>query len=286
MSRVAVLGRGRLGRGLHRALSRAGVDATLASGRATAPRTVRAADVLVLAVPDDRIAEAASRLSPWLRPGAVVLHCAGARGPSELSACRTAGAAVGVLHPLASFATRPRDLGGATFVLAGDARAVAAGRRLARAVGARALLADVHGPAYHAAAALVANGAAALAAAGVEVLERVGIARRDAERALGGLLRTVADNVEAVGVPASLTGPVARGDAATVAGHRAALEATAPAVRPVYDALAPVILSVALAAGLSASGADAIRRALRISPATRSAAPGRARRASRRSRSG
>ena len=94
-----------------------------------------------------------------------------------------------------------------------------------RTVGDRPVRAQVHGPAYHAAAALGANGAAALAAVAVRVLEAQGMTRRDAERAMGALLRTVGENVETVGVPTALSGPVIRGDAGTVRRHREALEA-------------------------------------------------------------
>ena len=65
---------------------------------------------------------------------------------------------------------------------------------------------------YHAAAGLVANGAAALAAVGVELLVVSGVPRKEAPKMLGPLLRSVAENVEALGFPDALTGPIRRGD--------------------------------------------------------------------------
>jgi predicted short-subunit dehydrogenase-like oxidoreductase (DUF2520 family) len=130
----------------------------------------------------------------------------------------------------------------------------------------RLLVADVHGPAYHAAAALVANGAAALAHAGVDVLVALGIERREAARTLAGLLRSVADNVAHVGVPDALTGPIARGDAATVRLHRAALARLGKDELAAYDAVAPVIVRTASDAGLPNAGVHAIRRELARPP--------------------
>lgn len=269
------MGRGRVGRGLAAALRRsAEVRVSLASGRRPT-RGVARADVIILAVPDAAIASTAATISAWIGPGTVVVHCAGARGPGELDACKRAGAAVGVLHPMVSFPspTRPPSLRGTTLVVDGDAQAVRCARRLGRAMGARVVVAPVHGPAYHAAAALAANGSAALATAAVGLLERLGLQRRAAERTVGGLLRTVADNVERIGVPDALTGPVRRGDADTVRAHRQALRRLDGAVLRAYDAVAPVILECARAAGLSADRARRVRRALAEGRSTGKSAP-------------
>lgn len=168
------------------------------------------------------------------------------------------------MHPLFSFATpRSSTLAGATAVIAGDARAVRASRGLAHALGLVPVVLALHGARYHAAAALVANGSAALAAIAVDSLVAQGMDRRLAERAISALLRSVAENVGAVGLPRALTGPIVRGDAAAVARHRRALT---PRERRAYDAIAPAILSVALEAGLPTARARAIRAALADAP--------------------
>jgi predicted short-subunit dehydrogenase-like oxidoreductase (DUF2520 family) len=261
---IIVAGRGRLGRGLARALESGNVETRLVSGRSLGRLTLARGDVVVLAVPDPAIRGAAEALAPRVGGGVVVLHTAGARGVGELDACTRAGAPSGVMHPLASFPTRRAEpvLAGTTFVIAGAPRAVSAAKRIARTVGARTLVANVHGARYHAAAALAANGAAALASTSVRILEGLGIDRRAAARAVGALLRTVAVNVERVGVPDALTGPVARGDAATVAAHRRALGRDRDALAA-YDAIAPTILRVAREAGLDEALAEDVRRALR-----------------------
>lgn len=271
---VVVLGRGRVGRGLIAALGDASFDVRLVAARGPAAiRAAKSADVVVLAVPDGAIARVAADLAPALTRRRVVLHCAGARGSAELAPLRARGVHVGAMHPLASFADprRPPPLAGVTFFVGGDAAAVRAAKKIARAAGARAVVAGVHGPAYHAAAALAANGAAALAWAAVRALERLGPKRREAEHAIGALLATVAHNVSYAGVPRALTGPIVRGDAETVAAHRAALRSTDAAAADAYDAIAPTIVACAEEAGLSPSRASAVddalgRRATRSRP--------------------
>jgi predicted short-subunit dehydrogenase-like oxidoreductase (DUF2520 family) len=99
--------------------------------------------------------------------------------------------------------------------------------------------------AYHAAAGLVANGSAALAAAGCELLEKAGVAANVAPRMLGPLLRSVADNVERLGLPMALTGPVRRGDTGAVERHLRAIESRSPRLVPLYRALVAAQLPLA-----------------------------------------
>lgn len=262
--KIAIVGRGRVGRGLFAALGGKDGPAQLISGRAPPPPALADADAVVLAVPDDAIAETAARIASAIRPGAAVVHCAGARDASELDACKRAGADVGVMHPMVSFPStkKPPSLAAAALVASGGRRAIAAARFIAARTGATLVIADVHGPAYHAAAALAANGSAALATVSVSVLERLGMKRRDAQRAIAGLLRTVADNVARIGVPEALTGPVRRGDAETVRGHLEALgHLDAEALRA-YGAVGPIILSCARAAGLDPRAARKVGEVL------------------------
>jgi len=257
---VLIIGRGRVGSALRRCLASNGQHQVTTKGHRIQPSAVRSADIIILAVPDDAIRSVAAAIAPSLETGACVLHCAGARGAEELDACRARGASIGVMHPLVSFPSKRSSpsLGGTTFVVHGSSSAVAASRQIASACGARAVTARTGDPAYHAAAALTANGAVALAFVSVRVLVRLGFERRAAERALGGLLQSVGDNVKRLGVPESLTGPIARGEAATVAAHRKALRAISRDTLGAYDAVLPVIVRCARAAGLSKPRADKI----------------------------
>lgn len=235
-----------------------------AAGRRCKPSNVAAADAIVLAVSDDAIASVARTIAPNLKRGATVLHCAGARGTDELEACEAAGATVGVMHPLVSFPSRRSspNLRGTTFTVNGSRRAVATSRRIARACGARVVVAQTGDAGYHAAAALVANGAVALAFVSVGVLEQLGFDKRAAERAIGGLLQSVGENVERLGVPGALTGPVARGEPESVANHRTALRRLSKDALCAYDALVPVIVRCARAAGLDHAHASKILRTM------------------------
>jgi len=261
---VVFVGRGRVGRGLHKLTRKAFPHWRLTSGHNPSRRVIAAADVVVLAVPDPVIAETAARLTPWISKRARLLHCAGSRTADELNVCRIVGARVGAMHPLASFADpkRPPNLHGTTFVISGDAPAVTAAKRIARAVGARPLALPIHGPQYHALAAMVAGGTVGFVHTTIPVLQRMGFSRRDAERAAASLVRTVADNIATIGLPTALTGPVIRGDAGTVVAHRKALRALSPGVAAAYDAVAPLVLACAVSAGLSRKDAARIRKAL------------------------
>jgi predicted short-subunit dehydrogenase-like oxidoreductase (DUF2520 family) len=221
--------------------------------------------VIVLSVPDHAIAGVSERIAANVSVDTIVVHCAGARSQTELDACRAAGALTGVMHPLVSFPdtrTSP-TLAGTTFTINGDPRAVAACKRIASACGAYAVVAPTGDAAYHAAAALVANGSAALAYFSVSILVRLGFTRRDAQRAVGGLLRTVGENVQRIGVPDALTGPIARGEPDTVRAHRAALRRVSRSGLSAYDAIVPVIVRCARAAGLSRARAAEILSTLR-----------------------
>ncbi len=257
--KVAIYGRGRVGRGLRNGLR--GSDLSVTLRRGTDARFV-VADLYVLAVPVHALSALAERVTSGLaraeRRGALV-HCAGFVGREVFAP--DLGQSTGVMHPLVSFAERPPSLAGTSFFVAGEAHAVTLATRVVRAVGARAVRADVHGAAYHGVAAMIANGAAGLSQLGAEELTRLGVPRREAERALSALLRSVADNIESVGLPDALSGPILRGDADTVRRHRAALSG---ATLRAYDGVAPAIL--ASARTLSRAQRRAIKNALSEEP--------------------
>jgi predicted short-subunit dehydrogenase-like oxidoreductase (DUF2520 family) len=261
---IVIVGRGRVGTALAQALRDAGIECQQVPGRRLSGSVFANADIVILAVSDPAISQCAQQLVAWLPRDVSVLHCAGARGPDELAVCRTVGAHVGVMHPLVSFADpdRPPSLPGATFITAGDAPAIQAAQVMADALDAKVVVTPIHGPVYHALVAMVANGTVGLVNAAIPALARLGLERRDAEHAIAALLKTVAANVESLGVPKALTGPMARGDAAAIAAHRTALQQADPDAAGAYDAIAPLVLRCAVDAGLSAERAAEIRTAL------------------------
>lgn len=226
--RILVVGDGATARALAAALT-AAEQPTLRWWRKSG-EALPAADVVVLAVRDEAIAEMAAqimaRVDDEVTPP-ILLHCAGALPAEEAFATlarRPLG--VGVLHPLRSLAGREEDasFAGVVFAVEGDGPGREAALRLVdRLGGAPLLLEAAQLGGYHAAAALVSNHAVALVDAGVELLASVGLDRAQATAALAGLLASTAANLSRVGLPAALTGPIARGDVAVVARHLLAL---------------------------------------------------------------
>ena len=255
--RVAIVGQGKVGRGLRAALRRAKVATTIVSAKELVAGKVKKrlrADVVIVAARDGAIGTIAGVLAErgLVEPKAVVVHCAGALDASVLAPVRGACAGVAQLHPMISFADpeRPPALRGGHAHVAGDPKAVRRAQQLCRAIGlVPRTFAGLDLVGYHAAAGLVANGAAALAAAGAELLVRAGARRQDTPAMLGPLLRSVAENVTTLGLPQALTGPVRRGDAAAVQKHLATLRAKSPELVALYLACAWAQLPMARALG-------------------------------------
>ena len=223
MHSLAIIGNGRLGRALSRALRAAGhpVDGPL--GRCADPGP---SDVVLLCVPDGEIGAAASALPP--AEGRLVGHVSGATTLEPL-----AGHEAFSLHPLM---TVPGE-GEAVFAGAGAAvagstpRALAAARRLAEGLRMHAFeVPDDDRAAYHAAASIASNYLLTLEAAAERLLGQD-------RSVLVPLVRATVDNWERLGAGRALTGPVARGDEGTVTRQRDAVADRAPELLELFDAL-------------------------------------------------
>ncbi|MFO0587052.1 MAG: DUF2520 domain-containing protein [Polyangiaceae bacterium] len=266
---VHVLGSGKVGTNLARALGATGCSVTLRAAREGFPSERIDADVIIVAVRDGDVPKIAAGLAErgliGHRPVAIV-HCAGALGPEALAAARVGEVSVAQMHPMISFASPGSlpDLARGQLHVDGDPAAVKAANALGKRLGMTPrTIPGLDRVAYHAAAGLVANGAAALAAGGVDLLERAGIDRVTAAKMLGPLLRSVADNVERMGLPDALTGPVRRGDAGAVERHIATIRRLAPHLVPFYAAAGTAQLPLARALGEGpAESFDAIERVL------------------------
>jgi predicted short-subunit dehydrogenase-like oxidoreductase (DUF2520 family) len=250
---VFVLGAGKVGAGLSRMLRRIGVRVTLRAARKGLPRTVRA-DVVILAVRDRDLPPLVAQMrdAGVLDRRSVVVHVSGALDAEPLAPLRSVCAGVAQMHPMISFAsprTTPSLARGGVHV-SGDRTAVARASRLVRRLGMTPrTFPRLDTIAYHAAAGLVANGAAALAAMGAQLLLAAGVPWETAPKLLGPLLRSVADNVEVLGFPDALTGPVRRGDAGSLEKHLEVLRAKLPSALPLYLASAAAQLPLARALG-------------------------------------
>lgn len=231
-ARLAVIGRGRLGTCLCAALrdTAMAVQGPLARGERP-----DAADAVLLCVPDADIPAAAAALA-----GSAPLfgHTSGATPIGALA--HVGGAAFG-LHPLQTF-TGPGDAGrfaGAGCATAGQTPAAldfATG--LAHRLGMRPFeIADADRPAYHAAASIASNFLVALEATAEQVAGGAGIEPAEARTLLAPLVRSTVEGWAQLGPERALTGPVARGDEATVARQREAVAEVAPDSLDLFDEL-------------------------------------------------
>jgi predicted short-subunit dehydrogenase-like oxidoreductase (DUF2520 family) len=222
---IAVVGAGRLGTALAAALRAAGLDVRGPLGRGDSPGDATA---VLLCVPDAEIAAAARRISP----GILVGHCSGATGLDVL-----AGHEAFALHPLMTVpaGAPPTVFAGAGAAIAGSTpRALAAAETLARAAGLLPTrVADADRAAYHAAASIASNYLVTLEGAAERLAATAGVDRA----LLAPLVRAAVENWAARGAGEALTGPIARGDEATVARQRAAVAERTPDLVPLFDAL-------------------------------------------------
>jgi predicted short-subunit dehydrogenase-like oxidoreductase (DUF2520 family) len=231
-----VAGPGRVGSSLARWAEAAGAERVGAAGREDlAELSTAGQDLLLIAVPDTALAEAAATLAR--RPqAAVALHTAGSLGASVLAPLREAGAAVGSLHPLKAFPRPlpdPAEARGVFFGIDGDPAALALARRLAGAWGSVA--GEVPAEArtlYHFAATLAAGGVVTLLAVAQEIADKLGLPPQVAQGYLElarGAVAAARDTLGA-GLPLSsaITGPVARGDRATLHRQLEALRHVSP----------------------------------------------------------
>ena len=230
--RGAIVGAGRMGRALAAELSSwdgpfgRGFDGLAVDGDPY--------DVVILAVPDAEIARAAA----IVRPGPLVGHVAGAVGLEALAPHECFG-----IHPLMTVPHTGATFAGAGAAVAGSTQhALATARSIARSLGLLAFeIADADRAAYHAAASIASNFLVALEAAAEALLSTTGADRR----LLVPLVRATVDNWAANGGSAALTGPIARGDEATVARQRAAVAQRTPDLLAMFDTLCDLTRALA-----------------------------------------
>lgn len=236
------------------AARKAGAIAGVAAFSAAPPDLLLEADAVILAVRDDAIGAVGRMLvdTGLITRRHVLLHCSGAMSAREVLgglADRVGG--LGTLHPLRSIVD-PREaaagMKGTVFGVEGDGQGRQTALELVRLLGGRPV--DLNSDAmalYHAAASLAANYVVALADAASDALAAAGIAKQEALPALLPLMRSALDNLASQGLPAALTGPIARGDLGTVERHLRALAEKAPALLPIYRVCGERALLVARA---------------------------------------
>lgn len=285
--RVAVVGPGRVGQALARRWREAGANVLgfvgrdagrtaaalrfVGGGRALAFADLGAAHVVVFAVGDpDLEAAVAVAAASGARRCSLWLHTSGRFGLEVLAPLTGPGIRLGALHPVAPFGDAEagyRQLPGRPAVLLGEAAAHRLLQRLAAMLGMAPLWARATGDRalYHTACALAANGLTALRSAVDAVLQSAdALTKDDAALLAHSLMGAALQSCRERSPLQALSGPVVRGDAATVAAHRAALRRLgAHGVDAIYTALMQQALLLSVQRGLPAPAAAALQQVLR-----------------------
>ena len=229
--------------------------------------TVRLGDVVIIAVPDDAVGRVAAGLArsgvSWA--GRFVFHTSGLLPSRVLEPLRKRGACIASVHPVQSFPRKDAPASifrGITWGVEGDPAAVAAAEEMVRSLrGNVLLLSEKDKPLYHAACSLASNAMIALEWTASGMLGAAGIGEQAAAGMLFPLVQGTLQNVNNLGLGKALTGPILRGDVATVRKHLEALRDD-PHARGVYLVMGKQILRLAEKSGLPAGRVTALKRLL------------------------
>ncbi len=214
-------------------------------------KVAEAAELVFVTTPDDAIAGVVAGIV-W-HAGQSVVHCSGADSVDSLEPASRMGALTGCFHPLQTFAdvTQATDnIAGSTFALEASGPLLGSLKEMAATLGGDAIeLSAGDKVVYHAAAVIACNYLVTLVKLATDLWETFGVDQERATRALAPLLRGTISNIERVGLPDCLTGPIARGDTGTVAKHLEALSDIAPDLVATYRNLGRQTVPIAAAKG-------------------------------------
>ncbi len=207
------------------------------------------ADLIFITTPDDVIASVAAEIK-W-HSGQSVVHCSGADSTDILEPARKAGALIGVFHPLQTFASQKQEnLPGITFALEAEEPLLKTLKKMATALGGHWIKIEAGDKViYHAAAVFACNYLVTLVKIATDLWQSFNIPPEQATRALLPLLRGTINNIDAIGIPQCLTGPIARGDCGTIKKHLKSLQKVAPEFVATYQELGLKTVPIALAKG-------------------------------------
>ena len=218
----------------------------------TAQEVVDVAELVFITTPDDIVAQVCGEVQ-W-HEGQSVVHCSGAHSVNILEPAKQLGATVGSFHPLQTFADIDQaieNLPGSTFALEAEEEPLMSmlkeltlllnGNWVELKPGDKVL--------YHAAAVFACNYLVTLVKLALDLWLDFGVSAKEATRALLPLLQGTINNIDNIGLPDCLTGPVARGDSGTIEKHLSALETRNPSLLTTYKELGLQTIPIALAKG-------------------------------------
>ena len=209
------------------------------------------AELVFITTPDSAIPQVASEVQ-W-HTGQSVVHCSGADSTETLEPARKLGARVGAFHPLQTFASAKQaidNMPGSTFAIEAEEPLLTILTDMATALGGQWIELQASDKViYHAAAVIACNYLVTLVKLATDLWRTINIPSGEATRALIPLLRGTLNNIDNIGVPGCLTGPIARGDTGTIMKHLKALDKVAPSVLSTYRELGRQTIPIALAKG-------------------------------------
>ncbi len=269
MLKMGFIGAGTVGTALALRLSAKGYPVVAVSSRtyASAEKLARAisgchaasnnqavadmVDFAFITTPDDVIGTVATEVK-W-HAGQGVVHCSGADSTEVLKPARNLGARVGAFHPLQTFASVKQAIDnfpGSTFALEAEEPLLTTLKEMATALDGHWIeLKASDKVVYHAAAVLACNYLVTLVKLATDLWQTFNVPRQEAIRALMPLLRGTLNNLENVGIPDCLTGPIARGDIGTITKHLNALEKADPSLVSTYRELGLQTIPIAIGKG-------------------------------------
>ena len=288
MHKVAIIGAGTVGTALGCLLRQGGYSVVCVASRtlesadkarrfigegeaATDLATIsRRANIVFITTSDSAIQEVCIKIASagGFNPGAIVFHTCGALSSEILDAARDSGAYVASLHPLQSLANvqeAVKNLPGSYFSIEGDEVALSAARKVIAVLNGEEISLEFGKKAlYHAGAAVSSNFLVATVSFALELFEAAGISRKDSLHALMPLINGTVKNIETIGIPFALTGPISRGDIGIVEDHLKAISKESPGLLGLYAELGRQTVKVALEKGtLKEDAADRINSLLK-----------------------
>jgi len=210
-----------------------------------------AAELIFITTPDGAIPQVASEVQ-W-HPGQSVVHCSGADSTDILDPAKKLGAQAGAFHPLQTFASVKQaidNIPGSTFATEAGEPLLTILKNMATALDGNWIeLKASDKVLYHATAVIACNYIVTLIKLASDLWPTFNVPTHQATKALMPLLRGTLNNIDSIGIPQCLTGPIARGDTGTITKHINALQQVAPAVLSTYRELGLQTIPIALAKG-------------------------------------
>ncbi len=267
--KIGFIGAGKVASGMGTALYQSGFNVASVSSRSpvstrklssliqgskpcnSSQEVVDMCDLVFITTPDMEIYRVVSSLN-W-KPGQMVVHTSGADSKDILSNAETSGAFTGVFHPLQTLANTKSAgylLKGSSITIEADEPLLSTLKAIASTLGAYPLeLKPEARILYHASAVFISNYAITLADIASRLWQIFGYDRNTAMQALTPLLKGAVSNLENIGLPHSLTGPISRGDVTTILKHVEALKSADPQILTAYQALGINTVNTALEKG-------------------------------------